>query len=109
LEVSRIESRRPERSRVAEATGRLAKTDRVDAAMLARMGALLEPQLHLPADEIFEDLKDLRLTRCALIKDAPPPGTAASICVRRCCGGRTVSACVRSSGTLPLSTRPSRP
>lgn len=28
--------------RFAEATGRLAKTDRLDAAMLARMGALLE-------------------------------------------------------------------
>ena len=28
--------------RFAEATGRLAKTDRVDAAMLARMGAVLE-------------------------------------------------------------------
>ena len=52
--------------RFAEATGRLAKTDRVDAAMLARMGALLEPQLHRPAGEIFEDLKDLRLARCAI-------------------------------------------
>jgi transposase len=28
--------------RFAEATGRLAKTDRLDAVMLARMGALLE-------------------------------------------------------------------
>lgn len=55
--------------RFAEAIGRLAKTDRVDAAMLARMGALLEPQLHRPASEILEDLKELRLARCALIKD----------------------------------------
>jgi transposase len=42
--------------RFAEATGKLAKTDRLDAAMLARMGALLE-------------LKDLHLAREALVKD----------------------------------------
>ena len=55
--------------RFAEAIGRLAKTDRVDAAMLARMGALLEPQLHRPAGKILEELKDLHVARCALIKD----------------------------------------
>jgi len=53
----------------AEATGRLAKTDRVDAAMLARMGAALELQgQHAPGDNLHA-LKELRATRRALIKD----------------------------------------
>lgn len=34
--------------RFAEAVGTLAKTDRLDAAMLARMGALLELQTRPP-------------------------------------------------------------
>ena len=46
--------------RFAEAVGRLAKTDRIDAAMLAHMGALLEPDLTPPAAPILDDLKDLR-------------------------------------------------
>jgi hypothetical protein len=37
--------------RFAEATGRLAKTDRLDAAMLARMGAMLELQTRPPRSE----------------------------------------------------------
>lgn len=55
--------------RFAEATGKLAKTDRVDAAMLARMGALLEPGIHAPPSATLEQLKDLVLARRALIKD----------------------------------------
>lgn len=55
--------------RFAEATGKLAKTDRVDAEMLARMGALLEPEIHAPPSPALEQLKDLVLARRALIKD----------------------------------------
>lgn len=55
--------------RFAEATGRLAKTDRVDAEVLARMGALLEPEVHAPPSATLEQLKDLVLARRALIKD----------------------------------------
>ena len=55
--------------RFAEATGRLAKTDRLDAAMLARMGALLELQARPVRRPILGDLKDLHMARQALVKN----------------------------------------
>lgn len=55
--------------RFAEATGRLAKTDRIDAAMLARYGALLKPRLLQANAQIHNDLKELHVARLALIKD----------------------------------------
>jgi transposase len=50
-------------------TGNLAKTDGVDAAMLARMGVLLQPDVQAPANEILQELKDLTLARRALVRD----------------------------------------
>jgi transposase len=55
--------------RFAEGTGKLAKTDRVDAAMLARMGSLLELKADQPKSETQHDLKQLATARQALIKD----------------------------------------
>lgn len=55
--------------RFAEATGKLAKTDRCDAAMLARMGALLQLQARPPRGQNLNDLKDLHMAREALVKD----------------------------------------
>lgn len=55
--------------RFAEATGRLAKTDRIDAALLARYGALLEPRLLEANTQIYHGLKELHMARLALIKD----------------------------------------
>ena len=55
--------------RFAEATGRLAKTDRVDAIMLARMGAVLELEAQKPRSENLHELKELMTARRALIKD----------------------------------------
>lgn len=55
--------------RFAEATGKLAKTDRMDAAMLARMGALLELEARPVRSAILNDLKDLHMTREALVKN----------------------------------------
>lgn len=55
--------------RFAEATGRLAKTDRLDAALLARMGALLELPARPPRTEMLGELKDLHVARGALVKD----------------------------------------
>ncbi|MBX4893893.1 MULTISPECIES: IS110 family transposase [Rhizobium] len=55
--------------RFAEATGRLAKTDRIDAALLARFGALLEPRILQANTQIHNDLKELHMARLALIKD----------------------------------------
>lgn len=55
--------------RFAEATGKRAKTDPIDAANLARMGALLELEVREPISENARDLKDLHIAREALIKD----------------------------------------
>lgn len=55
--------------RFAEATGQLAKTDGLDAAMLARMGALLSLEPRPVRSAILNDLKDLHLAREALVKD----------------------------------------
>lgn len=55
--------------RFAEAAGVLAKTDRVDAAMLARLGVALEPAPIRPVDQALDDLRDLHLARRTLVKD----------------------------------------
>jgi transposase len=55
--------------RFAEASGRLAKTDRVDAAMLAKMGAVLELKQQKPKSEILHILRELLTARRALMKD----------------------------------------
>ena len=64
--------------RFCEGAGQLAQTDRVDAAMLAKMGALLALEADLPKSEALHDLKQLATARQALIKDR----TAAK--ARRC-------------------------
>src|SRR5271170_6776977 len=55
--------------RFAEAIGKLAKTDRLDAAMLARMGAMLELKTRPRRSEALLELKQLHLAREALVKD----------------------------------------
>lgn len=55
--------------RFAEATGKLAKTDRMDAALLARMGALLQLEIRPVHDEAIAELKQLHIAREALVKD----------------------------------------
>lgn len=55
--------------RFAEATGKLAKTDRLDAAMLARMGALLDLEARPVRGPLLNDLKDLHMAREALVKN----------------------------------------
>jgi len=55
--------------RFAEATGKLAKTDRLDAAILARMGALLELEARPARSELLLELKELYVAREALVKD----------------------------------------
>ena len=55
--------------RFAEATGKLAKTDRLDAAILARMGSLLELEARPARSEVLFELKELYLAREALVKD----------------------------------------
>ncbi|MGV0876196.1 transposase [Martelella sp. FLE1502] len=49
--------------------GRLAKTDRIDAELLARFGMLLEPRMLQENSDILNDLKELHVARLALVKD----------------------------------------
>ena len=55
--------------RFAQSKGTRAKTDRVDARVLAEMGAalVLEPDVPLPQSQ--RDLKELQIARTALVKD----------------------------------------
>jgi len=55
--------------RFAEGVGILAKTDRVDASMLAKMGSLLDLNPSKPKSETLHDLKELLTGKRALIKD----------------------------------------
>jgi transposase len=55
--------------RFAEAAGKLIKTDRADAAMLARMGELLDLPPRPCVSQAIAELKELHLARAALIKD----------------------------------------
>jgi transposase len=54
--------------RFAEATGRRVKTDSVDAAMLARFGARLQPDIPPARDTAIDALAELQAARRALIK-----------------------------------------
>jgi transposase len=55
--------------RFAEATGKLAKTRSPDAAILARIGALLELGARPARSELLLELKELSVAREALVKD----------------------------------------
>jgi len=55
--------------RFAEAIGCRAKTDLVDAAMLARLGALLQPACRPIISKALDELKALNVARTALVKD----------------------------------------
>ena len=55
--------------RFAEAIGRRAKTDAVDAAMLARFGALDEVQATPMLSQTLSDMKELLVARRGLVKD----------------------------------------
>ena len=55
--------------RFAEAIGRQAKTDAVDAAMLARLAAMLEPPIRPVISAGLDEMKELHVARRALVKD----------------------------------------
>ena len=60
--------------RFAEARGTRAKTDKVDAAVLAHMGIALQPGICTPPSGMLRDLKELQVARQALIKDRTAAG-----------------------------------
>jgi len=66
--------------RFAEAIGCNAKTDAVDAAMLARMGALLELPARPIASEALDNMKELQVARLGLIKDRTAARNRAHVC-----------------------------
>jgi transposase len=55
--------------RFAEATGKRVKTDPVDAAMLARFGHTMQPDIPPARDETIDSLGELLAARRALVKD----------------------------------------
>jgi transposase len=55
--------------RFAQASGSRAKTDRVDARILALMGDAFALEPDQPADQKQHELKELRIERSALVKD----------------------------------------
>jgi len=55
--------------RFAEAIGRHAKTDAVDAAMLARFAMLIEPPARPIVSATLDEMKELHVARRALVKD----------------------------------------
>jgi transposase len=55
--------------RFAQATGKLAKTDRCDALMLARMSRALDLEPRARASQTVEAMKELVNARDALVKD----------------------------------------
>lgn len=74
--------------RYAQATGRLAKTDRIDAALLAEIGARLAPHCHRPVEPARERLGELGRRRDQLISQRAAErtrlkeNTQADSCVR---------------------------
>ncbi|MER9420798.1 transposase [Mesorhizobium sp. M0306] len=52
----------------AKAAGRLSKTNRIDAAMLARFGELMTPQIRLTRSDALDTFCELVAARRALIK-----------------------------------------
>jgi len=67
LPLAKINPRRTRR--FADAIGRQAKTDAIDAAMLAKFGAMLEPNIQPVISETLDQLKELLVARTALVKD----------------------------------------
>jgi len=55
--------------RFADAAGQGAKTDRIDAAMLARMGVALQPDIRPAPSKTSCEMKELQMMRAALVKD----------------------------------------
>jgi transposase len=55
--------------RFAEVRGTRAKTDKVDAAVLAHMGVALQPGICKVPSKKLRDLKELQIARQALVKD----------------------------------------
>ena len=67
LQIVKVNPRQARR--FAEAAGKLAKTDRIDALMLARYGALLEPVTRPVRSDVQNRLAELVAARRGLMRD----------------------------------------
>ena len=67
LPVSKVNPRQARR--FADVLGKLVKTDRADAEILAQFGVLLNPRLLPPDAASFAELKELHAARLALVRD----------------------------------------
>lgn len=92
--------------RFAEAAGTRAKTDPVDACVLARFGMALNPPATKPCSNTFAMLQELLVARRTAVKrqtavknQGPPNGSLV------CCSVRPARAC----GNSPVRSRPSKP
>ena len=99
--------------RFAEAIGRHAKTDAVDAAMLARFAALLEPPVRPVVSAALDAMKELHVARRALVKDRVAARnrdhTHRSALLKRQAGARLRRSTARSPRSTPLCTPSSPP
>lgn len=64
--------------RFAQAIGTHAKTDRIDAQLIARMAAMLESRPQAPTPPILAELHELQLARSALLRERTAPQNRAS-------------------------------
>jgi transposase len=90
--------------RFAEAAGKLVKTDRVDAAMLARMGEVLGLEPRPCVTQTIAELKELHLARAALIKDRTAAKNRAKGSRLPCSKSRTKSASWKLTSNARRST-----
>ena len=91
--------------RFAQAIGQRAKTDAVDARMLAQMGAALDLRRTEASSPAQRALEELQVARDALVKDRTAALNRQKQLQHRCSGGRTRTGCRRSTA----SWRPSTP
>lgn len=78
--------------RFAEATGKLTKTDKADAAMLARMGLALQPEPRPAPSRALNELRELHIARQAPITDRTAAKNRECPSPSRCSSGGTPSA-----------------
>ena len=94
--------------RFAQATGKLAKTDRCDALMLARMGTALDLEPRVPASKTVEAMKELVNARDALVKDRVAASTARPSPSRPSSSVSSFRGCARSMARSKRSTNTSK-
>lgn len=92
--------------RFAEAIGRHAKTDRIDAAMLARLAALLEPPIRPAPSQTLDDMAELIVARRARVKDRVAALQRDSVHRSTLLKRQAVQRLPRSNARSPRSTPP---